>query len=257
MEEMVRASFIQGWEMYFPQAELPIAYFYTDEVADDEVADSVQEDRCLIGNLTRVRQGHTYVYSRDTPGCSGGKRYSGFSQTLRPNFEYFLSCGIPGEMEGERYKKSPELVRETMSHWYDFKAPGKYLVFKRWDKLEAKDEPLAVIFFAGADVLAGLFTLANFDVAEPDGVIAPMGSGCSSIIANPLRQADQPKPRCVLGMFDVSARPYVPAHTLTFTVPMPALPGNGRQHGRVLPDHPLLAGSTGTHPGRRVKLSAR
>jgi hypothetical protein len=221
MEEMVRASFIQRWEMYFPQAVLPVAYFYTDEVAADEVADSVQEDRCLIGNLNRVRQGHTYVYSKDTPGCSGGKRYSGFSQTLRPNFEYFLSCGIAGEMEGERYKKSPELVRETMSHWYDFKAPGKYLVFKRWDKLQAMDEPLAVIFFAGADVLAGLFTLANFDVVEPDGVIAPMGSGCSSIIANPLHQAKQPKPRAVLGMFDVSARPYVPAHTLTFTVPLP------------------------------------
>lgn len=28
-----------------------------------------------------------------------------------PNFEYFLSCGIPGKLEGERYKKTPELVR--------------------------------------------------------------------------------------------------------------------------------------------------
>jgi len=24
---------------------------------------------------------------------------------------YFLSCGLPGTVEGERYKKSPELVR--------------------------------------------------------------------------------------------------------------------------------------------------
>jgi len=29
-----------------------------------------------------------------------------------PHFEYFLSCGIPGKLEGERYKKSPELVKE-------------------------------------------------------------------------------------------------------------------------------------------------
>jgi hypothetical protein len=28
----------------------------------------------------------------------------GFTQELRPNFEFFLTCGIPGEMEGERYK---------------------------------------------------------------------------------------------------------------------------------------------------------
>jgi hypothetical protein len=48
-----------------------------------------------------------------------------------------------------------------------------------------------------------------------------MGSGCASILANVLREAERPKPRAVLGMFDVSARPYVPAHTLTFTVPLP------------------------------------
>lgn len=29
---------------------------------------------------------------------------------MRPKFEYFLSCGIPGEMEGERYIRTPEMV---------------------------------------------------------------------------------------------------------------------------------------------------
>jgi hypothetical protein len=29
---------------------------------------------------------------------------------LRSGFEYFLSYGIPGKMEGERYKKSLDLV---------------------------------------------------------------------------------------------------------------------------------------------------
>jgi len=29
-----------------------------------------------------------------------------FKQELRPNFEYFLSCGIEGEVEGERYNRS-------------------------------------------------------------------------------------------------------------------------------------------------------
>lgn len=33
---------------------------------------------------------------------------------IRPDFEYFLSCGIPGKMEGEPDKKSPELVKEIM-----------------------------------------------------------------------------------------------------------------------------------------------
>jgi len=221
MDETTRTGFIQQWNKYFPNTQLPITYFYTDQVSAAELTDTVQADRCLIGNLNRVRQGHTYVYSKETPGCSGGKRYSGFSNTLSPTFEYFLSCGIPGQVEGERYKKSPELVRATMARWHSFSAPGKYLVFKRWDKLEEKDEPLGVIFFAAGDVLAGLFTLANFDYPEPDGVIAPMGSGCSSILANVLCEAEHPKPRAVLGMFDVSARPYVPAQALTFAIPLP------------------------------------
>ena len=42
----------------------------------------------------------------------------GFTQELRPNFEFFLSCGIPGEMEGERYKKSQELVLQTVNHMH-------------------------------------------------------------------------------------------------------------------------------------------
>ena len=47
-----------------------------------------------------------------------------------PNFEYFLSCGIPGELEGERYKKSPEIVLEFMKKAPCFKAPARYTVFK-------------------------------------------------------------------------------------------------------------------------------
>ncbi len=40
-----------------------------------------------------------------------------------PDFEYFLSCGIPGKLEGERYKKSPEMVKEYLKHTPATKAP--------------------------------------------------------------------------------------------------------------------------------------
>jgi hypothetical protein len=94
-------------------------------------------------------------------------------------------------------------------------------VFKRWDDLEAQDEPAVVIFFSPADVLAGLFTLANFDEVDPQGVIAPFGSGCSSIVYHPYQELDSDRPRAVLGMFDVSARPCVEPDVLTFAVPWP------------------------------------
>jgi len=220
MDARMQREFIGRWERHFPGAELPIGFYYADEVAAEDAAASQAASRCLIGNLERVRQGHPFVYAADTPGCPGGKRYAGFSQQLRPKFEYFLSCGIPGELEGERYKKTPELALAHVREHPPLPAAGRYLVWKRWDRFGPGEEPLVVVFFAGPDVLAGLFTLANFDTPDPHGVVAPMGAGCATIIEYPRREAAAAQPRSVLGMFDVSARPFVPAGTLTFAVPM-------------------------------------
>ncbi len=220
MNTQFQQEFQHKWEKYFPDAELPVAYSYTDEVRKEEREDSQDEEHCVIASFKRVREGHTFVYGQDSPGCLGWRRYTGFSQSLRPKFEFFLSCGIPGEIEGERYKKSPELVDRYLKSHPAFKAPGHFLVFKRWDKLTEYDRPFAVIFFAPADVLSGLFALANYDRADPNGVISPMGSGCSTIVSYPFFEAQSDQPRCVLGMFDVSARPQVPATLLTFSIPM-------------------------------------
>ncbi|MEW6749470.1 MAG: DUF169 domain-containing protein [Candidatus Latescibacterota bacterium] len=220
MDTELQQSFTGKWRQYFGNADLPVCLIYAEEARAEDRMDSETVDRCLIGNLRRVLEGHPYVYDAHTAGCPGGKRYSGFTAKLRPNFEYFLSCGIPGELEGERYKQTPELVQRFMASHTPFEAPARYLIFKRWDTLRPEEEPLLVVFVATPDVLSGLFTLANYDVAETDGVIAPMGSGCSSIIAYPLAEGRSGRPRCVLGMFDVSARPSVPAGALTFAVPM-------------------------------------
>jgi uncharacterized protein (DUF169 family) len=123
-------------------------------------------------------------------------------------------------LEGERYKKTPELVKEVMKRMPEFKAPDRFIIFKRWDKLEKQDNPEVVIFFAQPDVLSGLFTLTSFDEADPNGVFAPFSAGCGSIVQYPYLERDSNRPRGVLGMFDVSARPFVPKETLTFALPM-------------------------------------
>ena len=220
MDTAFQDFFVKQWNKYFTGAGLPVCFYYTDEVREEDLNASQNVERCLIGNLQRVQNGYSFVYHAHLSGCSGGKRYSGFSKNLRPKFEYFLSCGIPGELEGERYKKSSELVEEYLKSHPAFEAPGKYLVFKRLDKLDENEEPFAAIFFASPDVLAGLFTLANYDRADPYGVISPMGSGCASIINYPIEEAKSEQPRCVLGMFDVSARPHVEAGKMTFAMPM-------------------------------------
>jgi uncharacterized protein (DUF169 family) len=216
-----KQRFIDLWYEYFPGADLPIAFYYTDEEGRGELVRPPKAQRCVICELAKVRNGQSLCFDVDSIGCGGGRRYLGFVQDLRPNFEYFLSCGIPGEMEGERYKKSPELVRENLKHQPSFEAPGKYIVFKRWDRMAEGDDPAVVVFFAPPDVLSGLFTLANFDEADPYGVMAPFGAGCASIVNYPYRELPSERPRAVLGMFDVSARPCVPGGVLTFAVPWP------------------------------------
>jgi uncharacterized protein (DUF169 family) len=176
---------------------------------------------CMIGDLAKVRKGETLYFNANTIGCNGGKRYCGFESELTPAFEYFLSHGIPGKLEGERYKKSPEMVKELMKHQTPLQAPEDYIIFKRWDCMEDEDNPSVVIFLAPPDVLSGLFTLANFDDVRLNGVIAPFGAGCASIVDYPYKEFKSSENRAVLGMFDVSARPYVPSSTLSFAVPWP------------------------------------
>ncbi len=219
MDLKLKEKFMAGWKKYFKEAELPLAFYYTDK-EDSAPLPPPPAHQCLIGVLARAKKGETLRFSAESIGCFGGKRFTGLSQEARPGFEYFLSCGIPGKMEGERYKKTPELVKEMTAREAKFAAPGRYLVFKRFDALTQEEEPAAVVFFAPPDVLSGLFTLANFEEAEPNGVICPFCAGCRAIIQYPMQEKGSARPRAVLGMFDVSARPFVPKETLSFSVPM-------------------------------------
>lgn len=219
MDMKLKDDFLARWKKYFNGSELPVIFFYSNQTGSSEPVSPPSGHRCFICELAGVREGKSLVFDIDSVSCGGGKRYLGFSEDVMPNFEYFLSCGIEGKLEGERYIKSPELVRVLMEKMPFFKAPGRYIHFKHWDMLEQADEPEVVIFFAGADILSGLFTLANFDREDASGVFAPFGSGCSSIVHYPYLEKKAEKPRATLGMFDVSARPCVADNILTFAVP--------------------------------------
>jgi hypothetical protein len=215
----LKSKFEQLFAQYFPGAELPLIFYYSDNPPPEvEAAPPAKGWRCFVADLVAARQGRSLCLDEAALGC--GKRYCGFRVPLRPNFEYFLSSGIPGQLEGERYKKTPELVNEIVTKWPTWQAPAKYLIIKRWDNLLETDRPEAAIFFAPPDVLSGLFTLANYEESEPYGVITPFAAGCGTIIQYPFLENQQENPRCVLGMFDVSARPCVKAHELTFSAPM-------------------------------------
>ena len=218
MDVGLKDRFLESWGKYFDGAGLPLCFYYTN---DESLIASPPGtlSRCVINVLNKVRDGKSLVLDVESVGCPGGKKYLGFKTSIRDDFEFFLSCGIPGSVEGERYKKSTGLVREMLQAETVFTAPGRFVVFKRWDKLEVLDKPAVAVFFAGPDVLAGLFTLANFDEAGPDGVFCPFGSGCSTIIRYPFLESLSPHPRGVIGLFDISARPFLLPNTLSFAVP--------------------------------------
>jgi len=219
MKTKLRDQFIVLWKKYFGDAELPITFYYTTGDGGAERAEKPKGRSCLICELAKVRSGRSLVYNINTLACGGARRYLGYTERMRPGFEYFLSCGND-QMEGERYIRTPEMVKVFMKNQKTLPIEGKNIVFKRWDNLTLNDEPDVVIFFAGPDVLSGLFTLANFDQAEPNGTITPFGAGCGTIVHYPYLESMSERQRAVIGMFDPSARPCVPEDVLTFSVPM-------------------------------------
>ena len=221
MKRRKRDRFISQWRKYFGAAELPFAVFYSDECPPKAMT-SPESDRCILSALPAVRDGRTLCLSAMSRMCGGAMRYLGFADDFSTrDLAHFLSYGIPGKMKGERYKKTPALVREIQKSMPPMKAPRRFIVFKRWDKLASSDTPEVVVFLADQDTIAGLFTLANFDEAEPNAVICPFGSGCSSIVYHPFVELRSSRPRCILGMFDISARPCIGENTLSFAIPFP------------------------------------
>jgi len=220
MDTGIRDRFVTLWQKYCPGAELPITFEVGEECRTAEKAKTPKGWRCIICDLARVRKGTSLVFDRTQVTCSGGLFYMGYDTERSENFRYFLSSGRPGVVEGERYKRTPEIIDAMDAHHVSMPAEGRCYTFKRWDKLAAEDNPGVVIFFARPEVLSALFTLANFDQADPNGVICPFGSGCSSIIHYPRLEQQSDHPRAVFGMFDPSARPCVPVDVLTIAIPM-------------------------------------
>ena len=215
----LRDTFTALWNKHFGRADLPVTFYYSYNDGGAHWAEKQHGWSCIVCELAKVRSGRSLVFNAERVKCGGARRYLGYTDKMRPGFENFLSCGN-GKTEGERYLRTPELVKEYMKSQRMLPISGMNLVFKRWDKLQESDEPDVVIFYAKPDVLSGLFTLANFDQAEPNGTYTPFGSGCASIIHYPYLETITERQRAVIGMFDPSARKCIPENEITFAIPM-------------------------------------
>jgi len=89
MNKTIKEMFLRLWKEYFDDAELPIAFYYTDgeKVAEN---DPSTVGHCLIADLVLVREGTPLRFGADFIGCQGGRRYTGFSKTMADNSS--ISC---------------------------------------------------------------------------------------------------------------------------------------------------------------------
>lgn len=222
--------------------EEPLGVFYTDEEPEEGLSPkpgklpSYEEEQrhevdfgslfenftCVIGLLWRARKKKTAAYfDAERFGCLGGAFYLGFNKPQLDFIVHYVSTGIPGQMEGERYLDSPEAVRKFFDTIDPRPAPKRFCVFKPVGQLSEKEEPELAVFFARPEVISGLHQLAAFVTGDIDAVKTPFGAGCSDIVTWPLRYLAEGKNKAVVGSWDISCRKFVKPDELSFSMPWP------------------------------------
>ncbi len=135
MDTGIRDRFVMLWQKYCPGAELPITFEIGEADGTAEKAKTPDGWRCIICDLARVRKGTSLVFDHTSVTCSGGLFYLGYDTQRSEHFRYFLSSGKPGVVEGERYKRTPEIVDDMDARHVSLPAEGRCYTFRRWDKL--------------------------------------------------------------------------------------------------------------------------
>jgi len=202
--------------------------------------------RCVMRSLVDAARGVTVVLDKDTVLCPGGLIGLGFEKGVshmpggEEAFYRFLSTGNRPHLkemgrseagmsedflDGERYIKTPELVRRFAEGLPAVEIDKKYVVLRPLSAVGPDDEPLSVTVLADPDQLSALVVLANYGRETADNVVIPMGAGCHQIGIHVYREAERDIPRAVVGLTDLSARLCVNAligdRFLTFSVPWP------------------------------------
>lgn len=214
--------------------EEPMGIHYTDKKPDEgycpkeqihlktlarEPNGMLNWNACILAKvkIARVRKSVAY-FDESHYGCLGGAFFMGFKKTYEPFEPQLISTGIPGQIEGERYLKSPEEGRRFYDAFKPPPASGSHLVVQPITRYE-KERPELVVFFVQNETLVGLNALTVFLTGEMNAVQTPFGVGCCGMISWPRKFLGEKKTRAVIGCFDVICRRYMKRNELTYTVP--------------------------------------
>jgi uncharacterized protein (DUF169 family) len=213
----------------------PVAIILTDD--KPEGAKEFKEGKwgCVMFMLAVAAKGKQAVFGRSTFGCFGGGVGLGFGNMYKnfpggeEGFCYFLSTGnneweqgrnmgkmlkkfmtdhmYDDYMNGERYVKSPEHVKNFVEGLPMTDVPAKYVLFKPLSDVDPdKDSPEVIVFLTDMDQFSALTILANYGRDGNENVFIPYAAGCQTIGIYPFKESKSDKPRAVAGLTDISAR---------------------------------------------------
>ena len=190
------------------------------EIAGEVDWGSVREHfDCVLGLVWRARKKNVAAcFDRERFGCLGGAFYLGFMKPYLTMHPAFISTGIPGILEGERYAQSPEAAGAFFDAMNPAPAPKPLLVVKPVSHF-VDETPPVVVFFARPEVMSGLVFLTAFLTDDIESVRTPFGPGCSGLVTWPMKYLSRGERRGVLGGFDPSCRKFLKTDEMTFAVP--------------------------------------
>lgn len=202
----------------------PAALRLTDEAPAGALSFPEGKWGCIMALTSSVfKQGKTACFSKATCTCMGGRIGFGFTENYPEGFDEFLSCGdengecpLPNR-KPEGYKASPAWVKLWREVLPTRLIKEKYVVIEPLSS--AKEPPNLVIFYVTPDQLSALVVLANYARAGAENVAIPHAAGCQSICLLPLAECEKESPRAIVGMMDISARPFIDKDLLSVTMP--------------------------------------
>lgn len=201
----------------------PIAIYFANERPEGAISLPEGKWACVVGMVTAAMRGKTVALSRKTVNCFGGgvgMCFGNWYPKLPGGIEYFLSTGRgEGYRAGERYKQSPELAQSFVDALPMIDVEEEYVVMRPLHEMPEATEPDVVVMYADCDQLSALVVLSNYDREGGENVVFPFSAGCQSICLLPYAERLRDKPRSVVGMADISARPLIDRDLLSFAVP--------------------------------------
>jgi len=199
MDLDLRDRFVERWRRYFGGRSFRSASTTPTTRSGGSRAAAARTRVPAFPAGARAARAAAAIRCRES-GLRGREAILGFHAGTASRIRVLPLLWIPGKLEGERYKQSPGSSGNSCSGRRGLRRLALYRL-QALDALEETDTPEVVIFFASPDVLSGLFTLANFDEAEPNGVYCP-SRRMGSIVQYPYLERQAVRPRAILGMFE-------------------------------------------------------